>query len=150
MTLIVMRGLPGAIPYHNLETTYTGYKIISPWNFVRWSRKYFDGKEVDLITSQDWKEAHTTARSEVGKACGDGSNVLVWFEYDKFYHLVDFWELAESIRSEFQVLDVFDNGLSNYELMDNAQQCLLYKDSITGKYIQTKRSKWHHKWRRQK
>ena len=148
--LTVVRGLPGAIQYHQRGEQFPAHEILSPWHVVNWSMRTIGNNEIELITAVDWKLAHSTIRDRVERLCWEGKNVVAWFEYDKFYHLTDFCAIAETKKRDFCVFDVFDNGLTNYELIENAQLFTPYKNCITNKYLNAKRSKWHHKWQRQK
>ena len=148
--LILLRGLPGAVDYQQFSKSYNVDYVVSPWDFVKKEEKVIDHRTLSLLTGESWKEAHNKCRQFINKYLYEKKDVLCWFEFDKFYHLVEYKDIAFHLQCEFVVLDVYDNGLTNFELVENAKRREIYQDAITNKYITKKKSRWHFTWQRQK
>lgn len=148
--LILLRGLPGAIDFEKFSKVFCVDHIVSPWNFVEKEEVVVNQKKIQVFSGDSWKDAHNKCRTFIHKHLYAKESILVWFEFDKFYHLLEYKEIAMSLSSEFIVLDVFDNGFSNFELVENCKNNEIYQNAVTNKYILQKKSRWHFTWQRQK
>ena len=146
--LILLRGLPGAVDYQKFTTLYNVDYVVSPWDFVEKKEMMVDKNKLHLLTGDSWKEAHNKCRTFIHKYLYAGKKIVCWFEFDKFYHLVEYKNIADSLNGEFIVIDVYDNGFTNYELIANAKSRNIYQNAITNKYITKKKSSWHFTWQR--
>ena len=147
--LYVVRGLPGAIDYDAFCNTLTK-NVVSPWLEVNVTDMSNGTKKYTMISSEEWRRAHENIREQISNffSLGLNESLAVWFEYDKFYHLVELRDIVQKFEVSMCVLDVFDNGYENVDLLDRCS--FDYKGVITSKYLNHKRSSWHFHWKRQK